>query len=214
MNSYVEEHLLPGEVILAQARLAPLPLFLPGVIVVLAGLLVSLAISGAAYEHSSALLRSWLIFWIVGGALSVRGFLQMMTADFGLTDRRVVAKVGALRHHSLEILLSQVEGISVDQGMFGRMFTYGNITVTGTGGSKDPFRGIADPFAFRKAVQAQLEVARNSAALSHQRPADSHTSPTASSLSTADELQKLVALREAGALTVEEFEGQKQKLLL
>ena len=51
-----------------------------------------------------------------------------------------MVKTGFIRRNSLELLLNKVEGIQVNQGILGRNLGCGSITVTGTGGSKDPFR--------------------------------------------------------------------------
>jgi hypothetical protein len=51
------------------------------------------------------------------------------------------------------LLLPKVEAIQVDQGILGRIFNYGTITIVGTGGTKEPFRGIAKPLEFRRQVQ-------------------------------------------------------------
>jgi hypothetical protein len=72
--------------------------------------------------------------------------------SFALTDRRVIAKEGMVRHKSFDIMLAKVEGVGANQGLLGRQFGYGDITVSGTGGSKDPIKGIEDPYGFRAAM--------------------------------------------------------------
>lgn len=57
----------------------------------------------------------------------------------------------------IETLLVKIEGIQVAQGLLGRLFGYGTIVVSGTGGSKSQFRKIADPLEFRRQVQQQIE---------------------------------------------------------
>ena len=44
----------------------------------------------------------------------------------------------------------------VEQGLAGRLFGYGTITLTGTGGTHERFEKIADPMRFRKQVQEQI----------------------------------------------------------
>jgi hypothetical protein len=63
-------------------------------------------------------------------------------------------KVGALTTRSYELLLSKVEGIAVNQRLLGKVFGYGNIVVTGSGGTQEPFADIQKPLEFRHAVQA------------------------------------------------------------
>ena len=44
--------------------------------------------------------------------------------------------------------------IAVDQTLVGRLFGYGDIIVTGSGGTREAFAHIQGPLAFRKATQA------------------------------------------------------------
>lgn len=84
-------------------------------------------------------------------------FINYATSEYGITNRRILMKIGFIRRLSLEILLSRVESIQVYQGIMGRLFNYGTIVVSGTGGSKDLFPNIPDPLTFRRHAQEQLE---------------------------------------------------------
>jgi len=55
---------------------------------------------------------------------------------------------------SVELLLNKIEAIAVDQSLVGRMFGYGNIVVTGSGGTREAFSQIQSPLEFRRAVQS------------------------------------------------------------
>jgi len=54
----------------------------------------------------------------------------------------------------MELLLPKIEGITVSQSLMGRMFGFGEIVVTGSGGTQEPFDNIQSPLDFRQAVQA------------------------------------------------------------
>jgi uncharacterized membrane protein YdbT with pleckstrin-like domain len=86
----------------------------------------------------------------------VRIFIVIRTTEFALTTKRVMGKRGFIRRHSLELLLSQVESISVDQPITGRLLNYGTVTVIGTGGTRERFPLIVNPLEFRRRVQQQL----------------------------------------------------------
>jgi uncharacterized membrane protein YdbT with pleckstrin-like domain len=88
--------------------------------------------------------------------LAITSLIARATSEFAVTNKRVLIKIGWIRRHSLETLLSKVEGIRVEQSVFGRMWDYGTIVVSGTGGSKEPFRKIASPMQFRREVQEQI----------------------------------------------------------
>ena len=61
----------------------------------------------------------------------------------------------------METLLQKIEAISVDQSISGRILNYGTITIVGTGGTREFFESIANPLAFRRAVQEQTEAQSN-----------------------------------------------------
>ena len=79
-----------------------------------------------------------------------------MRSEFGVTNKRVIGKVGFIRRSSTELLLTRVEGIQVRQSIMGRMLGYGSVTISGTGGLKEPFHKISNPLELRRVVQEQI----------------------------------------------------------
>jgi uncharacterized membrane protein YdbT with pleckstrin-like domain len=77
--------------------------------------------------------------------------------EYAVTSKRVIAKVGVMQTRSVELMLGKVEGITVNQGLGGRLFGYGQVVITGSGGTKESFDGIQAPFDFRRAVQAATD---------------------------------------------------------
>ena len=74
-----------------------------------------------------------LIQPIIGGVVILIGFFALLsplidyaTSEFGVTNKRVIIKVGFLRRKTLELLLRHVEAISVDQSVMGRLLNYGS----------------------------------------------------------------------------------------
>jgi uncharacterized membrane protein YdbT with pleckstrin-like domain len=87
---------------------------------------------------------------------AITALMERANSEFAVTNKRVLIKTGWIRRHSLETLLSKIEGIRVEQDVLGRMWDYGTIVVSGTGGSKEPFRRIASPMQFRREIQEQI----------------------------------------------------------
>lgn len=77
-------------------------------------------------------------------------------SELAVTNRRALIEVGILSRHSVELLLTKVEAISVDQKLPGRLFGFGTIVVTGTGGTREAFARIAHPLCFRTEVQSRV----------------------------------------------------------
>jgi uncharacterized membrane protein YdbT with pleckstrin-like domain len=145
--SYVESQLLADEKVSYWAHLH-------GIIFVPAGVLGVLSLATTAMAFSEPQLRVAAVLWFgLAGIAGVWAWIAYSTSEFAVTNKRVVIKVGLIRRRSLETLLSKVEGVSVDQGLLGRMLDYGTIGITGTGGTRETFTRIGAPLEFRRQVQ-------------------------------------------------------------
>lgn len=80
-------------------------------------------------------------------------WIRCRTTLFVVTNRRVVMRVGILGKSSLEMLTNKIEEVDVRKSLWGRVFNFGTVRLIGVGGSREPFSFIADPGAFRAAVQ-------------------------------------------------------------
>jgi uncharacterized membrane protein YdbT with pleckstrin-like domain len=78
------------------------------------------------------------------------------TTEFALTNKRIIAKKGIFRRHSMEILLSKIETVRVAQGIDGRIFDFGTVTVVGSGGTNEFFKSISNPMELRKMINAKI----------------------------------------------------------
>lgn len=103
----------------------------------------------------------WIIFVSLKAVftLFLAPIIEKWSSEFAVTNKRVIIKVGLISRRTVELNLGKIESIGVDQSIFGRILSYGTIIVMGTGGTKEPFRGIANPMDFRKAVNEAVESA-------------------------------------------------------
>lgn len=145
--SFIDQNLMSNERVVYRTRLHWIHFLTPAVLLLLGVLLVRDPDAGGL---GSFLLALGLVF----GAVRTIAYL---TSEFGVTSRRVLIKTGVVRRDSVETLLTKVEGISVNQGVLGRLLGYGTITIHGTGGSRSRFKKIASALVFRQKVQEQIE---------------------------------------------------------
>ena len=150
--SYVENNLLPNEQVTYWAKLHWIIYFWPMVLLL-----------GAVAVAVGVAFLGWHDGWIASAVLAGIALLSFLppwvdslSSEFAVTNKRVLIKVGLIRRHSLELLLQKVEGIGVDQTLTGRILGYGTITVTGTGGTRESFQRISRPLEFRRQVQGSL----------------------------------------------------------
>lgn len=97
----------------------------------------------------------WIIFLSPANLFSfwLKPFLRRATSEFAITNKRVVIKVGLISRRTLEMNLSKIESVNVNQSLFARLLGYGTIVVIGTGGTREAFHDIADPLIFRRKFQ-------------------------------------------------------------
>jgi uncharacterized membrane protein YdbT with pleckstrin-like domain len=84
------------------------------------------------------------------------GVAKRNATEMAVTNRRVLIKTGMTSRRTLDLMLSRVESIGVEESALGRMLGYGSVVVRGTGGTPEPFLMIAHPQDFRRAVQEQI----------------------------------------------------------
>lgn len=113
-----------------------------------------------------------IVFFLLAALVGLLAYLRVRTSEFAVTNKRVLIKVGVLSRRSLELLLTKIEGIGVNQDITGRVLDFGTIVVIGTGGTKEPFKNIAKPLAFRKVYRSRSACHRLLNLFSSQRGAD------------------------------------------
>lgn len=161
---FTENNLMDDESLVRATRLHPIVLLIPAMMVsVLAGSLSLVSDIPVAFYA--------LAFVVLGATYRFLDRLVLfLTSEFAVTSKRVLGKTGFIRLKTLDIVLAKVEAIRIDQSILGRLCNYGDVEVTGTGGTEEVLRFIPDPIEFSKSIQEQLsalEDARSEDAPSH-----------------------------------------------
>ena len=101
----------------------------------------------------------WIVFVSLRGVftLFIAPLIDRWTSEFAITNKRIIIKVGLISRHTVEMNLTKIESVDIDQSIMGRILGYGTITVIGTGGTREAFLNIAHPMEFRRQFQ-QLQV--------------------------------------------------------
>ena len=136
--SYVEDSLARDEVVLLVERLH-WGLFVMPVIVFLLGLRFS--------DGGGGILILVGVVWFLGN------LLDFLTSEYGITNQRVLYKAGFLRRSTVEKMIDKVENVRINQSIAGRIFGYGTLTLTGTGGTTKPLRFIRNPQIFARQLR-------------------------------------------------------------
>jgi uncharacterized membrane protein YdbT with pleckstrin-like domain len=144
--SYIDHTLLPGERVVYRATLHWIGFVRPAFVLVLGVVVLFLVPSVLAVGG---------VVLLIGILMLIQPLVAYTTTEFGVTTKRVIVKDGFIRRRTLELLLRQVEAISVEQGLTGRVLRFGSITLTGTGGVREVFHRVVDPLELRRQIQGQ-----------------------------------------------------------
>lgn len=150
--TYIERNLMDDESLEHITRLHAIVLLAPAMIVsVLAGTLSIL----------SDLPLAWYVVSFVLFLAAMRlldRLILYLTSEFAVTSKRVLGKTGLIRLNTVDIVLAKVEAIRINQSVLGRIFDFGDVLVTGTGGTVEVLSFIPDPQEFSKCIQEQLSL--------------------------------------------------------
>jgi membrane protein YdbS with pleckstrin-like domain len=89
---------------------------------------------------------------VLGLLLLFVGWLRRRATEIVVTDRRVIFKRGFLSRHTVEMNVSKIETVDVEQGLGGRIWDYGTVLIRGTGSGFEPLVGVGSPIAIRNAI--------------------------------------------------------------
>jgi len=169
MSGYVDQHLQVGEVVEYRGRPSKSAALLsPTIFLILFVILDSIDRNLSSKTAASASVKSGfevllgialLLFMILVVIGFIAGFIFINSAEYAVTDRRVVAKYGLLRRKSADVLLTNLSGVKVNQDVFGHVLGYGDLLILVSGGNR-LIAGIKQPQDFRSALLVQLDKAK------------------------------------------------------
>src|ERR1035437_4467835 len=129
MAGYVQASLQPGETVDYRGRVARIALLARPLFMLLIAI-VGLGLIGSHDNHNnpnaalgilSVLLVLDLILAVIG---LVANYVFYKGAEYAVTDRRVIGKYGVIRRRAVEVLMTQISGVTVSQSVPGRIFRY------------------------------------------------------------------------------------------
>lgn len=86
--------------------------------------------------------------------LAIYEFMRLKFLEQGVTNKRVILKKGIISRQTEEMKLASIETVEINQGIFGRIFGFGTVKVTGRGISDLMFKRIDDPIAVKRQIES------------------------------------------------------------
>jgi uncharacterized membrane protein YdbT with pleckstrin-like domain len=151
---YVEKVLQPGETLVYATTLHWLVYFRAILFLLIA---IVCLIATAQFTDGRVVLALQgvsLVLLLLAIISGLSALVRRATTELAVTDRRVIFKTGILQRHTVEMNLSKVETVGVNQSILARLLGYGTVIVRGTGGSFEPIPFIGEPLVFRNHITA------------------------------------------------------------
>lgn len=134
-----------------------------------------------------------------------------------VTNLRVIDEEGFISRYAKESPLDKINNVEYDQPILGRILGYGNVDIqTAAEMGETKYTLIHHPKLLKDTItQAQEEYKRNQINKQATQLAEAivKSNPSPSQAMIADELHKLFELLQKGAITQEEYQLQKNKLM-
>jgi uncharacterized membrane protein YdbT with pleckstrin-like domain len=168
---------------------------------------------GGFLNRSLGLVQQGL--WLGALAWIAYNVVAWRSAEYHVTNRRVLGQEGLVRRRTTDTLLASISDVKTRLPAIGRMLGYGNIRIVTSSGEAgvDNLTAIRHVQQFQRAILEQKAGGPSSPA-SVDTPGGAPPPPsTPSSAELTATLGELAKLRDAGALTPEEFDAKKAELL-
>ena len=144
--SYLSSNLLEQENILQREKMHWGYLFLPAI-----NGLICITLLIYSYQNSSYIMA--FICFVGFLLLTLKPIESYVSTEFGITNRRVVSKLGLITRDTSEIYLDKIESSDIKQGILGRIFNFGDVVIAGSGGNEVRFKGVGKPMELKKKIQ-------------------------------------------------------------
>ncbi|MBS1572680.1 MAG: PH domain-containing protein, partial [Bacteroidetes bacterium] len=150
--------------------------------------------------------------YFLGPVLLIFGIIRIFSnksTSWTLTNEDLVIKSGFIpwRKTYFEIPKEDIFEAFYNKSMFGSMFGFGNISIRRTEGTTSIFSctGMTEPQEITGSINSLVREIKKSP--------KTQTMHFTNNISLADEIQKLVELKNQGVLNDDEFNSQKQRLI-
>lgn len=240
----VKDDLIPNEGIVFESKkhwIAPVrDSVIPVLLIVGAGLLGWISPDGEGIFGAVGTVLDWirLGMFLVGVGWIIYNVVVWRTAEFAVTNLRVVREEGLVSKRSSATLLTSVSDVKSNVGIVGKSLGYGDLEIYTQSGDAgvDRFTSITEPIAFRNALMERKMSDAQGGGAAGGRPAPApiaaapaQAAPVApepvaeppaafapaapSAAESAETLARLADLRDSGAITAEEYDAKKAEIL-
>lgn len=111
-----------------------------------------------AKVHWATLIVPGLFIFLYGIGLLwfIPAMIRILTTELSLSSKRVVGKTGLIKTTSMDSPLNKLNSVSVESGLFGKIFGYGTIVIN-TASTVYYFKYIKNANNFKTLVASEID---------------------------------------------------------
>lgn len=159
MGTFIEENLIPGEKIVYKAEIHWM-IYFPSFFNLALGLFIFYFGKYALNIQNGSLPYFAMVPVIVAVWKAIQSYIHRHYTEIAITDTRLIAKFGFIRREMIELPLSKIESVIVEQSIFERIIGSGSVGARGTGMAMAPVRYIDEPVKFRNFLNEAISRAK------------------------------------------------------
>ena len=153
MTNYINKSLAQGETIRSTHKPSKWMLLAPSIVFVTSLIMLTFPIIAQMQGIGAIGLFSFAVgYFIFGLIVMLTALINVYTTEYGITDKKVIAKSGLIARKVDELRLDKFEGADVNQSILGRIFGFGDVVFSGTGLQKVSFAWVPNPLEVKRTI--------------------------------------------------------------
>lgn len=149
MDAYIHNSLQPGERLIHMSHPHWI-VFVPSLASLILPIGLIFVFNSEVYASVKPYMFAGLLF--MSSVQFFRAWVYYVSTELGVTDRRIIGKLGLFSRHVVELDLDRIDAVTVQQPfLIGMLLNYGTVTIKGLSGTPIPIHTISNPMAFRNA---------------------------------------------------------------
>ena len=110
----------------------------------------------AKVHWASLIIHVILMIIFIGFITIIPAIIRLVTTELGITNKKLAGKMGLINTKVVDSPLSKINNVSVESGLFGKIFGYGTIMVS-TSSEVYNFKCIKSPEVFRSTLMQEVD---------------------------------------------------------
>ena len=94
---------------------------------------------------------------LLAGIHEIKSFFRFFNMELAVTNKRVIGKSGIINTSAVDVPLDKIHSVSVSNGLFGKIFNYGNVVISMSTYETFRYQYISNPDEFKATLMEEID---------------------------------------------------------